>query len=85
MRVHAVDPETSSYAVDWSIRLTNVREDGEALYFGSPTTAGREMAGCTGLQWRGPRDFTGGRVFGAEAEGELTGPASPSSTGTASW
>lgn len=85
MRVHAVDPETSSYAVDWSIRLTNVREDGEALHFGSPTTAGREMAGDAGLQWRGPRDFTGGRVFGAEAEGELMGPASPSSTGTASW
>ena len=28
--------------------------------FGSPTTAGREQAGYTGLHWRGPRDFSGG-------------------------
>ncbi|MET7523604.1 PmoA family protein [Streptomyces sp900116325] len=77
VRVHAVDPETGSYAVDWSIRLTNVREDGEALRFGSPTTAGREMAGYTGLQWRGPRDFTGGRVFGPDTEVELMGTQGP--------
>lgn len=77
VRVHALDPETGSYAVDWSILLTNVREDGEALHFGSPTTAGREMAGYTGLQWRGPRDFTGGRVFGPETEGELMGTQGP--------
>ncbi|GAB2897970.1 DUF6807 domain-containing protein [Streptomyces mayteni] len=59
--VYAIDPTAGAYAVDWSIRLTNVRE--EPLRFGSPTTAGREMAGYTGLQWRGPRDFTGGRVI----------------------
>ncbi|RKN02797.1 PmoA family protein, partial [Streptomyces radicis] len=59
--VHSVDAASGSWALDWSIRLTNVR--GEPLRFGSPTTAGREMAGYTGLQWRGPRDFTGGQVL----------------------
>ncbi|MEW1717993.1 PmoA family protein [Streptomyces sp. NPDC093109] len=62
--VHSVDTEAGAWALDWSIRLTNVRD--EPLRFGSPTTAGREMAGYTGLQWRGPRDFTGGTVFGPE-------------------
>ncbi|WP_419999703.1 PmoA family protein [Streptomyces boninensis] len=61
--VHSADAEAGSYAIDWSIHLTNVRADGEPLRFGSPTTAGREMAGYTGLQWRGARDFTGGQVL----------------------
>ncbi|MEV7090735.1 PmoA family protein [Streptomyces sp. NPDC093085] len=60
--VHAVDEEAGAWALDWTIGLTNVRD--EPLLFGSPTTAGREMAGYTGLQWRGPRDFTGGAVLG---------------------
>ncbi|MFC8843746.1 PmoA family protein [Streptomyces griseoincarnatus] len=61
LSVHSVDVVRGAWVLDWSIRLTNVR--GEELRFGSPTTAGREMAGYTGLQWRGPRDFTGGTVF----------------------
>ncbi|TGB14548.1 PmoA family protein [Streptomyces sp. MZ04] len=76
--VHLVDEEAGSYAVDWSIRLTNTRA--EPLHFGSPTTAGREMAGYTGLQWRGPRDFTGCAVFGPGDEkdaGELMGTQGP--------
>ncbi|MDT0270779.1 PmoA family protein [Streptomyces sp. DSM 44915] len=76
--VHSVDTASGSWALDWSIDLTNVRD--EPLAFGSPTTAGREMAGYTGLQWRGPRDFTDGRVLGPE-EGqdgqELMGTQSP--------
>ncbi|RKN38982.1 PmoA family protein [Streptomyces hoynatensis] len=59
--VHSVDEEAGAWALDWAIRLTNLRA--EPLHFGSPTTAGREAAGYTGLQWRGPRDFTGGRVL----------------------
>lgn len=59
--LHSADAESGTYAVDWSIELTNTR--GEELHFGSPTTHGREMAGYTGLHWRGPRDFTGGQVF----------------------
>jgi hypothetical protein len=76
LTVHSVDEETGSWALDWSIRLTNTRS--APLVFGSPTTAGREMAGYTGLQWRGPRDFTGGTVFapGTDAE-KLMGSQGP--------
>ncbi|MFF6982721.1 PmoA family protein [Streptomyces sp. NPDC008343] len=67
LTVHSVDEESGAWTLDWSIRLTNVRA--EPLSFGSPTTAGREMAGYTGLQWRGPRDFTGGTAFGPDLDG----------------
>ncbi|WP_371749532.1 PmoA family protein [Streptomyces sp. NBC_01283] len=69
--VHSVDEVAGSWALDWSIRLTNIRE--EPLRFGSPTTAGRDMAGYTGLQWRGPRDFTGGAAFGPDDEKDAAG------------
>jgi hypothetical protein len=74
LTVHAVDEAAGSWALDWSIELTNVR--GEPLRFGSPTTAGREMAGYTGLHWRGPRDYTDGRVLtpaGPATETEVMG------------
>jgi hypothetical protein len=76
--VHSVDEEAGAWALDWSIRLANTRAT--PLVFGSPTTAGREMAGYTGLQWRGPRDFTGGTVFapGTGADGgKLMGTQGP--------
>ncbi|MGI5452345.1 PmoA family protein [Streptomyces sp. CA-249302] len=66
--VHSVDEEAGAWALDWSIRLTNVRD--EPLVFGSPTTEGRELAGYTGLQWRGPRDFTGGTVRAPESDAD---------------
>ncbi|EST36413.1 PmoA family protein [Streptomyces roseochromogenus] len=66
LAVHSVDEEAGAWTLDWSIRLTNIHDD--PLLFGSPTTAGREMAGYTGLQWRGPRDFTGGAVFTPDSE-----------------
>lgn len=69
--VHSVDADAGSWALDWSIRLTNIRD--EPLRFGSPTTAGREMAGYTGLQWRGPRDFTGGAAFGPDDDKDADG------------
>ncbi|MEV6962589.1 PmoA family protein [Streptomyces sp. NPDC051207] len=77
LAVHSVDAEAGAWALDWSIHLTNVR--GEPLAFGSPTTAGREMAGYTGLQWRGPRDFTGGSVLTPEpsATGDPMGSRGP--------
>ncbi|MCX4703012.1 PmoA family protein [Streptomyces sp. NBC_01373] len=78
LAVHSVDQEAGAWALDWSIRLTNVRD--RPLAFGSPTTAGREMAGYTGLQWRGPRDFTGGTVFGPDTDADadkLMGSQSP--------
>ncbi|GII76345.1 oxidoreductase [Sphaerisporangium rufum] len=63
------DVEDDSWVLDFSTALTNVR--GEPLRFGSPTTAGRPMAGYTGLFWRGPRAFTDGVVT---AEGGQGGP-----------
>ncbi|MFJ9535670.1 PmoA family protein [Streptomyces sp. NPDC101225] len=65
--VHSVDEEAGAWALDWSIDLTNLRD--LPLVFGSPTTHGRELAGYTGLQWRGPRDFTGGTAFGPDIDG----------------
>ncbi|SDX59247.1 Methane oxygenase PmoA [Amycolatopsis xylanica] len=73
--VHSVEPEEGSWALDWSIRLTNLRD--EPLRFGSPTTAGRELAGYTGLHWRGPRDFGGGEVFGPDGAEEMMGKQAP--------
>ena len=67
VRVHSVDEAVGAWALDWSIRLTNLRD--VPLAFGSPTTAGRELAGYTGLHWRGPRDFTGGAAFAPEGDG----------------
>ncbi|CAL9646972.1 hypothetical protein SUDANB145_06486 [Streptomyces sp. enrichment culture] len=77
LTVHSVDEESGSWALDWSIRLTNLRA--EPLAFGSPTTAGREMAGYTGLHWRGPRDFTGGTAFTPDTTGagHLMGAQAP--------
>ncbi|MEV7785332.1 PmoA family protein [Streptomyces sp. NPDC088106] len=66
LSVHSVDEEAGAWVLDWSILLTNARDT--PLEFGSPTTAGREMAGYTGLQWRGPRDFTGGTVIAPGGE-----------------
>lgn len=67
LRAHSVDPANGTWALDWSIRLTNTCA--EPLRFGSPTTEGREMAGYTGLHWRGPREFTGGTVRGPGTTG----------------
>ncbi|MDQ0956782.1 hypothetical protein QFZ66_000660 [Streptomyces sp. B4I13] len=69
LTVHSVDQAAGAWALDWSIRLTNIRD--APLVFGSPTTAGREPAGYTGLQWRGPRDFTGGAVFAPDSEADV--------------
>lgn len=68
--VHSVDAAEGAWVLDWAIHLTNARQ--EPLRFGSPTTAGREMAGYTGLHWRGPRDFNEGTVL---AGGGLAGEA----------
>ncbi|MGW1273565.1 DUF6807 domain-containing protein [Streptomyces sp. NPDC002491] len=68
LTVHSVDQAVGAWVLDWSIRLTNVRD--APLVFGSPTTAGREAAGYTGLHWRGPRDFTGGAVFAPDVEAD---------------
>ncbi|MFM9446473.1 PmoA family protein [Streptomyces acidiscabies] len=67
VEVHDVDLDARSWALTWTSAITNRRT--EPLLFGSPTTAGREMAGYTGLFWRGPRAFRDGRIIGPDGEG----------------
>jgi len=76
VEVHDVDPAAGSWALTWTSAITNRRA--EPLLFGSPTTAGREAAGYTGLFWRGPRAFRDGRIVGPDSEGpELMGEQTP--------
>ncbi|MFI1397966.1 DUF6807 family protein [Streptomyces sp. NPDC020681] len=56
-----------AWHLTWSTAITNRRND--ALRFASPTTEGREGAGYSGLLWRGPRAFRGGRILTADCEG----------------
>jgi hypothetical protein len=67
LRIHSVDPDHGSYAIDVANELTNIR--GSELELGSPTTHGRENAGYTGWFWRGPRNLTGGKVLAADGSG----------------
>lgn len=65
-----------SWTLTWSTAITNRRT--VPVHFGSPTTHGREGAGCTGLFRRGPRAFRGGQVLGPEGSGsELMGTSAP--------
>jgi hypothetical protein len=64
-----VNTAESFWRLDYASTLVNVAR--QPLFFGSPTTAGREMAGYGGLFWRGPRSFLGGRILAA---GGLEGP-----------
>lgn len=74
--VHDIDLSAGYWVLTWSSAITNLRS--EPLRFGSPTTEGREMAGYTGLFWRGPRAFRDGRVLGPHGEGqELMGTQAP--------
>ncbi|MEV6605807.1 PmoA family protein [Kutzneria sp. NPDC051319] len=60
------DIDGESWALLFTTELTNVR--GEPLVFGSPTTNGRDLAGYTGLFWRGPREFTDGEIIAADGQ-----------------
>ena len=76
VEVHDIDPDAGSWALTWTSAVTNRRD--VPLRFGSPTTAGREQAGYTGLFWRGPRAFRDGRIIGPEGEGPgLMGTQAP--------
>ncbi|CAG7647730.1 DUF6807 domain-containing protein [Actinacidiphila bryophytorum] len=61
----------------WRTELTGLRD--EPLRFGSPTTNGRELAGYSGLTWRGSPAFTGGTVLGPDGRGgaAMMGTAAP--------
>lgn len=70
------DPGSGAWNLTVSTGITN-RHD-EELRFGSPTTEGREMAGYTGLFWRGPRSFRDGSILTVEGEGPgVMGTQSP--------
>ncbi|WP_428956121.1 PmoA family protein [Streptomyces sp. cg35] len=76
VEVRDVDPAAGSWTLTWTSAVTNRRA--EPLRFGSPTTHGRELAGYTGLFWRGPRAFRDGRILTADAEGpEVMGTQAP--------
>jgi hypothetical protein len=64
--VSEVNPADGYWVLAWSSRLTNLTS--HELRFGSPTTAGRPMAGYGGLFWRGPRSFTGGQIMAADGQ-----------------
>ncbi|WP_307855847.1 PmoA family protein [Kibdelosporangium banguiense] len=63
------DADDEAWTLEFATELTNVHA--EPLVLGSPTTQGREMAGYTGLFWRGPRSFTDGEILAADG---LSGP-----------
>jgi hypothetical protein len=76
------DVDADSWALDFATTLTNITS--ATLVFGSPTTSGRELAGYTGLFWRGPRDFvgggfTGGQVLAPDGQGgeDMMGKTAP--------
>jgi hypothetical protein len=76
VRIHGVDTARGHWILDFATRLTNMRA--EPLRVGSPTTAGRELAGYGGLFWRGPRGWTGGEIHTADLAGPgAMGTSSP--------
>jgi hypothetical protein len=70
-------PDLQAWQLDFQSTMTNV--SGSAMAIGSPTTQGRDHAGYSGLFWRGPRSFSGGRVLTSNGEGadELMGWRGP--------
>jgi hypothetical protein len=75
--VSEIDPAGGYWSLDLSFRLRNATS--QPLSFGSPTTAGRPLAGYGGLFWRGPRSFLNGKILAANGlEGpEIMGQVSP--------
>ena len=67
--VPQVEPASGFWTLDLATSLRNVA--GAPLSIGSPTTAGRPLAGYGGLMWRGPRSFLKGAIL---ASGDLDGP-----------
>lgn len=70
VRVVEVDRSEGHWTLEFHTALRNV--SCRTLDFGSPTVAGRELAGYTGFFWRGPRSFADGAIL---AGGGLEGPA----------
>lgn len=62
----SVLPELDAWVLRWETTLTNLTP--RVIPFGSPTTEGRPNAGYSGIFWRGPRSFTGGRVIASDGQ-----------------
>ncbi|MDS1272409.1 PmoA family protein [Lipingzhangella sp. LS1_29] len=62
-----VDTTQQSWTLVFETAFTNLTPD--PIPLGSPTTEGRDNAGYGGLFWRGPRSFTGGRVYSPHGDG----------------
>jgi hypothetical protein len=73
----AVTVDTAAWTLAFATSLTNL--SGREIPIGSPTTEGRPNAGYGGLFWRGPRSFSGGRVYAPGTTGgdELMGIRAP--------
>lgn len=74
LRVSLVD---GGWTLGFTSAMRNVR--GEPIVFGSPTTEGRPNAGYGGLMWRGPKEFSGGKVVlpGKSGGDDLMGARAP--------
>jgi hypothetical protein len=70
-------PDLQAWVLTFETTMRNA--SGRTIAIGSPTTEGRENAGYSGLFWRGPRSFSGGRLVTAQGEGrdELMGSRHP--------
>jgi hypothetical protein len=66
LRFSRVNPALGAWSLEWHSELQNVT--GTILSFGSPATRGLAGSGYSGLWWRGPRSFTGGRVVSAAGD-----------------
>ncbi|MEZ0112938.1 hypothetical protein ABH920_006962 [Catenulispora sp. EB89] len=63
--VRDVDPDAGCWTLEFRSELRVLGPD--PVEFKSPTVLGREQAGYCGFFWRGPREFTGGRVQSSTA------------------
>ena len=72
-----VDPGGDHWILTFDTSFTNVTD--REIVIGSPTTQGRDNAGYGGLFWRGPRSFSGGRVYAPDRTGgdDLMGLRAP--------
>jgi len=65
-RLTASPVDDDTWALAWSSALRSVSDTD--LAFGSPATRGRADAGYAGILWRGPVDFTGGRILSPDGD-----------------
>ncbi len=74
LRLHAVDTDGGSYALDVTTRITGAGD--RPLTLESPNVRGLPGSGYSGLWWRGPRSFTDGTLVtpdGVVPEDDLRG------------